>query len=155
MARPDRSAWNLEEGAEIAPGRTALKSLGGGSRYEVYLVWDDELFSLAVAKLLRPDRIEDERALAELRHEAEVLESTAHPVSSGPGDGAKGKTEEEDGGEDDDDDDDDSDSGGDDPPSADSGSVSSDADSGNSGSGSSGSGSSGSSGSGSSGSGGD
>ena len=29
------------EGDEIAPGRTVLRRLGGGRRYEVFLVWDD------------------------------------------------------------------------------------------------------------------
>ncbi len=77
---PEPESWRFAEGAEIAPGRTVLKPLGGGSRYEVCLVWDDGLFALAVAKLLRPDQVEDERALAELREEAEALEALAHPV---------------------------------------------------------------------------
>ena len=77
---PERESWRFAEGAEIAPGRTVLKPLGGGSRYEVCLVWDDRLFALAVAKLLRPDQVEDERALVELREEAEALEAVAHPV---------------------------------------------------------------------------
>jgi serine/threonine protein kinase len=46
----------------------------------VYLVWDDRLFALMVAKILRPDQAEDTRALRELRREAEVLERLAHPV---------------------------------------------------------------------------
>ena len=75
-----RASWNLKEGAAIAEGRTVMSQLGGGSRYEVYLVWDDGLFSLAVAKLLRPDRLNDERALRDLAAEAEILEATAHPV---------------------------------------------------------------------------
>src|SRR5215211_8541218 len=49
-------------------------------RYEVYLVWDEYLFSLAVAKVLRPDLVSDERAVRELRDEAEVLDALAHPV---------------------------------------------------------------------------
>ena len=36
-ARPGASS----EGDEIAPGRTVLRRLGGGRRYEVFLVWDD------------------------------------------------------------------------------------------------------------------
>jgi len=73
-------SWELEEGAEIAPGRVALKPLGGGNRYEVFLVWDDALHSLAVAKVLRPDQNEDEKALRDLREEVEVLATLAHPV---------------------------------------------------------------------------
>lgn len=57
-----------------------LKLLGGGHDYEVYLVWDDALFSIMVAKLLRPDRVEDDNALRALEREAEALERLAHPV---------------------------------------------------------------------------
>jgi eukaryotic-like serine/threonine-protein kinase len=74
------ASWEFSEGAPIAPERTVLKRIGGGSRYEVYLVWDEYLFSLAVAKVLRPDLVSDERALRELRDEAEVLDALAHPV---------------------------------------------------------------------------
>ena len=72
--------WDFEEGTEIAQGRSVLKTLGGGSRFEVYLVWDDHLFALMVAKVLRPDLVDDERALKELAREAEALERLAHPV---------------------------------------------------------------------------
>lgn len=76
----ERASWEFEEGETIAPGRAALKAIGGGTRYEVYLVWDETLFSLAVAKVLRPDQAADERALRELAEEAEVLGEVAHPV---------------------------------------------------------------------------
>jgi eukaryotic-like serine/threonine-protein kinase len=78
--RHGKSTWEFEEGDEIAPGRTTLKGLGGGNRYEVYLVWDEGLFAICVAKILRPDQVDDDRALRELRLEAELLESIAHPV---------------------------------------------------------------------------
>lgn len=77
---PDRSSWAFAEGAPIAPGRTVLKAVGGGSRYEALLVWDERLFAIMVAKVLRPDQAEDEHALRELRREAEALERLAHPV---------------------------------------------------------------------------
>jgi eukaryotic-like serine/threonine-protein kinase len=76
----EHASWEFPEGEPIAPDRFALKSLGGGNRYEVYLVWDERLYSLAVAKLLRPDQVEEEKALRDLSEEAEVLESLAHPV---------------------------------------------------------------------------
>jgi serine/threonine protein kinase len=57
-----------------------VKSLGGGSRYDVYLVWDERLYSLAVAKILRPAHADDAHALRELRREWEVLAALAHPV---------------------------------------------------------------------------
>jgi eukaryotic-like serine/threonine-protein kinase len=75
-----KHSWELEEGHEIAPGRTVLKPIGGGHDYEVYLVWDDRLFAIMVAKLVRPDRVDDERTLRALEREAEALDRLAHPV---------------------------------------------------------------------------
>lgn len=79
-AQAARSSWDLPEGTEIAPGRTTLSGLGGGSRYEVYLVWDEQLFSLAVAKVLRPEAVDDARARRGLVREAELLQRLAHPA---------------------------------------------------------------------------
>jgi serine/threonine protein kinase len=76
----EKRSWEFPEGHEIAPGRTTLKALGGGNRYEVYLVWDERLFSVMVAKVLRPDLVEEEHALRGLRREREALEALAHPV---------------------------------------------------------------------------
>ena len=76
----DYASWNLDEGDELVPGRTIVKAIGGGNRYEVFLVWDAELFSLAVAKVLRPDQAASERALRDLAEEAEALDALAHPV---------------------------------------------------------------------------
>ena len=75
-----KASWELREGDEIAPGRSVLKLLGGGNRYEAYLVWDERLFSPMVAKVVRPDQADDESALRGLRREAEALEALAHPV---------------------------------------------------------------------------
>ena len=74
------STWGFAEGDPIGPGRTVLRGLGGGTRYEVVLVWDDRRFAVMVAKVLRPHVASDERALRELREEAEALERLAHPV---------------------------------------------------------------------------
>ena len=75
----DRESWGFEEGDEIAPGRTVLKPIGGGTAYEVLLVWDDRLFSIMVAKVVRPNRLEDSGTMRGLRREAEALRSLAHP----------------------------------------------------------------------------
>jgi eukaryotic-like serine/threonine-protein kinase len=75
-----KHSWELEEGHEVAPGRTVLKPLGGGHRYEVYLVWDERLFAVMVAKIVRPDLVEDGGTLRGLRREAEALDALAHPV---------------------------------------------------------------------------
>jgi serine/threonine-protein kinase len=72
-------AWHLEEGDEIVPGRYAVELLGGGRRYEAYLAWDDAMHALVVAKLLRPDLVEDGRSLAGLAREAAALAALAHP----------------------------------------------------------------------------
>ncbi len=74
------ASWGFEEGTEIHPGRSVLKPIGGGNRYEVFLVWDDSLFALGVAKLLRPDQAGDEKALRDLGREVEALRSLAHPT---------------------------------------------------------------------------
>ena len=78
VAEPSR--WDFEAATPIAPGRPVLKRLGGGTRYEVYLAWDERLCSLVVAKILRPDRTEDARALQELEREAEMVGRLAHPI---------------------------------------------------------------------------
>jgi eukaryotic-like serine/threonine-protein kinase len=74
------ASWEFEEGEEIRPGRAVLRTIGGGSRYEVCLVWDEALFALGVAKVLRPDHASDGKALGDLAHEAEALEALAHPT---------------------------------------------------------------------------
>lgn len=76
---PSYESWELAEGDEIVPGRYAVDLLGGGRRYEAYLAWDDELHALVVAKLLRPDLVEDGRALHGLAREAAALDALAHP----------------------------------------------------------------------------
>jgi serine/threonine protein kinase len=77
--REEYASWGFEEGAEIAPGRHALQRLGGGSSYEVYLVWDERLYALAVAKVLRPDAAADAGSLRDLAREAEALARLSHP----------------------------------------------------------------------------
>jgi serine/threonine protein kinase len=76
----EERTWGLAEGDEIAPGRTVLKPLGGGTRYEVLLVWDEERFAIMVAKVLRPAVAGDERARRDLEREAEALAALSHPV---------------------------------------------------------------------------
>lgn len=75
-----RPGWGFTEGDEIAPGRSVLKVLGGGTRYEVLLVWDELRFAVMVAKVLRPGSVGDAEALDDLREEADALAALAHPV---------------------------------------------------------------------------
>lgn len=74
------ASWDFDQGEAIRPGRIVLKTIGGGNRYEVCLVWDEALFALAVAKVLRPDQATDEKALRDLEREIDALESLAHPT---------------------------------------------------------------------------
>ena len=80
MAAEKSASWEFAEGDEIAPGRSVLKPIGGGSAYEVVLVFDDHLFSIMVAKVVRPDQLEDASTLRGLRREAEALQQLAHPT---------------------------------------------------------------------------
>jgi serine/threonine protein kinase len=73
-------SWRFEEGTPIADDRRVLRRVGGGSRYEVYLAWDERLFALVVVKLLRPHLVGDPRALRELGREANLLARLAHPA---------------------------------------------------------------------------
>jgi eukaryotic-like serine/threonine-protein kinase len=74
------TSWNLAEGDEIVPGRTALRRLGGGTRYDAYLTFDEHLHSLVVAKVVRPHLVEDEHVLRGLAGEWEMLKRLNHPV---------------------------------------------------------------------------
>ncbi|MCD6015377.1 MAG: protein kinase [Solirubrobacterales bacterium] len=77
---PRESRWHFEEGDEIAPGRSAIKLLGGGFRYEAYLAWDDHLLTLVVIKVVRPGLVEDRHTLEGLADEVRMLERLNHPV---------------------------------------------------------------------------
>ena len=76
----ERPTWGFVEGDEIAPGRTVLRQLGGGRRYEVFLVWDDHRLAVLVAKVLRPDQAADAAGLRDLGREAEALARLSHPA---------------------------------------------------------------------------
>ena len=75
-----RPTWGLVEGDAIAHGRTVLRRIGGGRRYEVFLVWDEHRLAVLVAKVLRPDHADDPAAMRDLVREGALLERIAHPV---------------------------------------------------------------------------
>lgn len=75
-----RPTWGFAEGDELAPGRTVLRRIGGGRRYEALLVWDEHRLSVLVAKVLRPDQVDDALAIHDLRREAHLLQRLGHPV---------------------------------------------------------------------------
>jgi eukaryotic-like serine/threonine-protein kinase len=74
------SQWEFRQEDEIVPGLTALQLLGGGLRYEAYLAWHERLRALVVAKVVRPDLVEDRATLAGLQREIELLERLNHPI---------------------------------------------------------------------------
>src|SRR3954465_13604464 len=78
--RRERPTWGLQEGDEIAPGRSLLRRIGSGRRYEALLVWDEHRLQVLVAKVLRPDVCREGVALRGLAREAELLDRLAHPV---------------------------------------------------------------------------
>lgn len=71
---------SLREGDELAPGRTAVRHLGGGLRYEAWLAWDGHLRALVVAKVVRADRVGDDDAVEGLASETAHLRRLAHPM---------------------------------------------------------------------------
>ncbi len=73
------TSWAFAEGDEIAPGRRAVRLLGGGYRYEAWLSWDEHMRALVVAKLVRPGQAEDPVARSALVREAAMLSRLAHP----------------------------------------------------------------------------
>jgi serine/threonine protein kinase len=77
---PRRDSWELAEGDELAPGRHPVRHLGGGRRYEAYLAWDDELWALVVAKVLRPSLALDPASVRALTREVSALECLNHPA---------------------------------------------------------------------------
>ena len=77
---PYESRWRLKQGDPLVPGRTAIKLLGGGLRYEAYLAWDDDLHSLVVVKVVRPGLVDDKRTLEGLAEEIAMLDRLHHPV---------------------------------------------------------------------------
>ncbi|MGH2573177.1 MAG: serine/threonine-protein kinase [Actinomycetota bacterium] len=76
----DKSSWGFRQGDEIALGRYALQLLGDGATSEVYLAWDDRLFCLVVAKVVRPDLVGTSRGVRRLAREAEALSRLSHPL---------------------------------------------------------------------------
>lgn len=74
------TSWELCEGDEIAPGRTALKRLGGGRRYDAYLAFDGHMHAVVVCKVVRPHLVEHERTLRGLADEWEMISRLSHPV---------------------------------------------------------------------------
>jgi eukaryotic-like serine/threonine-protein kinase len=79
-AAEQETSWRFEEGQDITDRYIAMKVLGGGHSYEVYLAQDQHRLALVVVKLLRPHLIEDDHERQTLAREVEAVERLAHPV---------------------------------------------------------------------------
>lgn len=71
--------WQFRANDEIDEDLIAISHLGGGERYEVFEAWDRRLFTRVAAKVLRPHRVTEERALSALRREGALGARLIHP----------------------------------------------------------------------------
>ncbi len=69
----------VEPGAWLAPGYEVVEHLSRGRSLDVYDTWSHERRCRVVAKTLRPDRADDERARRRLLREGRLLRRLAHP----------------------------------------------------------------------------
>ncbi|MBA2952173.1 protein kinase [Nocardioides sp. MAH-18] len=74
------ATWGFAEGDPITAELTAVRRLGGGSAYEAYLAFDDTTYGPVVVKVVRPDQVDDARALRGLAREVDALATVNHPV---------------------------------------------------------------------------
>lgn len=71
--------WGLAGGDLIAPGLTAVRSVGGGEVFEAWVAFDERLHAPVVVKVMRPDHVEIESSRAGLLREVEMLSRLNHP----------------------------------------------------------------------------
>jgi len=66
-------------GADLAPGYRVIEHLARTRRLDTFEVWSEERACSCVAKTLRPDRRDDERARRALLREGRLLLKLSHP----------------------------------------------------------------------------
>ncbi len=71
--------WGVAGGDAIAPGLTAVRSVGGGDIYEAWLAFDERLYAPVVAKVMRPSHVGVGSSRAGLVREVEMLSRVSHP----------------------------------------------------------------------------
>jgi serine/threonine-protein kinase len=79
IAEEEEPSWGLSRGDDIDPSLVVIEPLGGGSRYEVLRAWDRELFCDVAVKVIRPNRVEDPRALEGFDREIALTARFVHP----------------------------------------------------------------------------
>ena len=67
------------EGAELARGYRVVSHLSRGRTLDAYAVWSDQRDCLCVAKVLRPEKLDDRSARRRLRAEGRLVERLSHP----------------------------------------------------------------------------
>jgi serine/threonine protein kinase len=69
----------LGEGEVLSTGYVIVAHLNRSRVLDVYDVWSEERTCRCIAKVLRPDRIEDRKARSRLLQEGRILERLTHP----------------------------------------------------------------------------
>src|SRR5206468_1784761 len=78
--RPARAMTEpLPAGAPLAPGYEVIEHLKRTLSLDVYDVWSTEIEARCIAKTLRGDHLDDERARRRLTREGWLLETLTHP----------------------------------------------------------------------------
>jgi eukaryotic-like serine/threonine-protein kinase len=72
-------SWMLPAGAQIDPSLVIIESLGGGTRYEVFRAWDRQLFCQVAVKVVRPNRVSDDRVIDGFEREIDLSAGLRHP----------------------------------------------------------------------------
>lgn len=71
--------WGLAGGDAIAPGLTAVRSVGGGEVFEAWLAFDERLHAPVVVKVVRPGHVDVDSSRHGLLREVEMLSRLNHP----------------------------------------------------------------------------
>jgi serine/threonine protein kinase len=69
----------LAEGVELARSYRVVSHLSRGRTLDAYAVWSEERDCVCVAKVLRPDKLDDRSARRRLREEGRLVERLTHP----------------------------------------------------------------------------
>src|SRR5207244_1953179 len=69
----------LQSQAPLAPGYTVVDHLCRNEATDIYDVWSDERTCRCVAKVVRPDRLREERPRERLLREGRLLQAFTHP----------------------------------------------------------------------------
>src|SRR5207248_9961689 len=74
-----QESWRLRSGKEIDRSLVEINELGGGSRYEVFRAWDRQLFCKMAVKVMRPNRVHEDRVMDVFEREIGIASRLQHP----------------------------------------------------------------------------